>query len=936
MIENFAGARWWKFDFHAHTPASRCGAAKAWRDAVGKADEVTPDRWLLAFMQADVDCVAITDHNTGEWVDRLKVAYQAMTAAPPAGFRPIVLFPGVEISVNGGFHLLALLDPDKGANDVERLLGRVGYTGTPGESDGTTRESASEVVRIITQELGGIAVPAHADDAKGLLEKRDGTNGLRLDTSTVKEVLRQGGILAAEIVDSGCTRPQVYQEAKLSWTEVVGSDCHSFRGDRAPGSRFTWVKMCRPPSMEGLKLALLDGAPLSIRRSDAETGNPNDHPRLALEQLVVSDLDHAGRGRPMTVRFSPWLTTLIGGRGTGKSTVVELLRMALERAPTPGTAPDVHEGTNNFERIARSLREATRVEVVAQKDGARYRIHWRRDGAAHFEEELEEGVWEQAEGTIRSRFPARIISQKEVFSLAEEQGALLGLVDETDAVQREDWESQWKTLENRFLRLRTQMREVDVRLTDRQRLAGELADVKRQLAVFEDGESKELLTHFQRLRRQRAAVEDRRSEVEHTVQLLRETASEIEPSDIREGLFPADEAASRGALEVLREAVSEQHRVRGELHSLAERLTEFRESWWGRVADSTWAKAGEQVDRAYQELVARLREEGVEDPSGYGALVQKRTELERRLAEITSLERRREELRTASAGELQELERWRLELTGRRQRFLDDVLAGNQYVRISVIPFCDDASAAEASFRRAFAREDGRLESDILVTRDDGAQSGLLAQLYDGLEVDLELRKASFCQRLREMKSLVLTIRDGEEVRHRTKWFHNHVRELQPEQLDRLELWWPPDGLRVEYRRPSGAFASVKEGSPGQKSAAILAFILSYSDEPLILDQPEDDLDNHLISDLIVAQIRENKARRQVIVATHNPNIVVNGDAEMVVAMDHHGGQCVVLREGAGCLQSEGVRDEVCRVMEGGRKAFEERYRRIIGEARHV
>ena len=73
---------------------------------------------------------------------------------------------------------------------------------------------------------------------------------------------------------------------------------------------------------------------------------------------------------------------------------------------------------------------------------------------------------------------------------------------------------------------------------------------------------------------------------------------------------------------------------------------------------------------------------------------------------------------------------------------------------------------------------------------------------------------------------------------------------------------------------------------PDKKPQHYLAFILSYGDEPLLLDQPEDDLDNKLIYDLIVRQLRETKTKRQVIVVTHNANIVVNGDAEMVLPLE--------------------------------------------------
>ena len=104
----------------------------------------------------------------------------------------------------------------------------------------------------------------------------------------------------------------------------------------------------------------------------------------------------------------------------------------------------------------------------------------------------------------------------------------------------------------------------------------------------------------------------------------------------------------------------------------------------------------------------------------------------------------------------------------------------------------------------------------------------------------------------------------------------------------------------------------------------------------MILDQPEDDLDTHLIYSLIVQQIRKMKAERQVIIATHNPNLVVNGDAEMVLAMDYRGGQCRLLGDSSGSLQDRGVRNEIFRVMDGGREAFQERYRRVIEEVGNV
>ncbi len=122
-------------------------------------------------------------------------------------------------------------------------------------------------------------------------------------------------------------------------------------------------------------------------------------------------------------------------------------------------------------------------------------------------------------------------------------------------------------------------------------------------------------------------------------------------------------------------------------------------------------------------------------------------------------------------------------------------------------------------------------------------------------------------------------------------------------------------------------FENIEKGSAGQKAAAILAFLLSHGNNPIIVDQPEDDLDNALIYQLIVSQIHENKKRRQIIMVTHNPNIVVNGDAEYVNVLHFHAGQVQVLK--AGGLGEQEIRDHVCDIMEGGAAAFDKRYNRL-------
>lgn len=100
---NYPGARWWKFDFHTHTPASYDFRNK----------QLIEEDWLQYFMENEIDCVAVTDHNSGEWIDRLKSKLDDMKTEAPDWYRPLYLFPGVEISAHGGVHFLAIFDLKK-------------------------------------------------------------------------------------------------------------------------------------------------------------------------------------------------------------------------------------------------------------------------------------------------------------------------------------------------------------------------------------------------------------------------------------------------------------------------------------------------------------------------------------------------------------------------------------------------------------------------------------------------------------------------------------------------------------------------------------------------------------------------------------------------------------------------------------------------------
>jgi len=914
------GSRWWKCDFHAHTPAS---------DDYGKGSDQstlkqrTPKAWLLDYMQAGIDCVAITDHNSGAWVDCLKTALIELESETPERYRPIHLFPGVEISVNGGVHLLAILDCEKTTSDIDSLLGAAGFSGTKGLSNTVTNKSFTEVVDAIVS-AGGIAIPAHVDESNGLFH---------LTGTTLQQTLDCEDIYAMELMDTGFEKPQVFGEKKLSWTEILGADAHhpdGNAGQKYPGSHFTWVKM-GSPCIDGLRLALLDGT-LSIRRSDQVTGDPNEHAPLVLESIEISQARYLGRAQPFVIGFNPWLNSIIGGRGTGKSTIVEFLRIALRREHE---LPDDLKA--EFEKYSRVypdredgglLTNATAIKVIYRKNGSRFRVQWNPAGGIEPIEQKLDGEWRRAEGDIRQRFPVRIYSQKQVFQLAKTPLALLQVVDEAPEVDYHSWSEKWKEEETRFLSLRARAREIEAGLTEEPRLLGELDDVKRKLAIFEQAGHADVLKTFQKRRRQQREVEVWEEGWSGSGELLRKTATELVPDMLNETLFDPDLAADTQLRDHAARVSDHLDGIRKAVDALALQADEVLAEWKSNKAESLWEKSVEATTQAYQELRNNLTKEGAGDPAAYGEFVQRRQLIEQRLKELNERKKQVEILNKQADAHLQRLTAIRRDLTEARRKFLNNILGENHYVRIEVVPY-GASETVEDEFRQLLQREDGGFEKDIGSPEGEG----LLGELYRNSNGagDIEQNLATVKDRIRKIAS---NKDDAGTVADRR--FATHISKLQPEVIDRIDLWFPEDSLNVQYS-PTGdgrQLRSIQEGSPGQKTAALLAFLLSYGDEPLILDQPEDDLDNHLIYDLIVTQLREVKLHRQVIVVTHNANIVVNGDAELVVALAAGGGETQM--ESKGSLQERPVRQTICTIMEGGSKAFEQRYRRIALEGRHV
>ena len=894
------GSRWWRVDLHAHSPESsdfrrETADRKDWRS------------WIEAAADAHLDAVAVTDHNTAAAISEIQAVAADLLNTP-------VIFPGVEVTASDGVHLLVLVDPARRQEHVEDLLSRVRI---PVDDRGTERARSTLSVEQILEELGGgaVLIAAHVNGPKGILTVHEGQQRLA--------VLGNPHLDAVEIdpereVDERWfdgSKPEVGGEISRIWS----SDAHT-TGDL--GRRFTWVKMSRP-DIEGLGLALMDGADSLKPATKAESGDPNSqHGEMLIEEITVSKAKFMGRPEPMTVRFNPWLNAIIGGRGTGKSTLVDFCRKTLRRESDLDGSGQGEEGSLRklFDRRVPTapspgqdglLTPETRLEVIYRKHGERFAIAWSVSGDTPSISRLEPDGRTGEEGRVYERFPVRIYSQKQLFAMAQDTDALLAVIDDSPRVQAAERNRELEHLKSEYLSLRAQVRTAAASAEGLGSLRASLSDVQHKLDFLQEGGQALQLAEFRRLRRQDDTWEAILRAVRENIDALASRAEELSIPELELG---SSDSGDEQAPEHLRIAHGALGRVVGDLRGMVlAGIDQARRDIDDIVAGEAlerWRRTLEASEASFREASAELATRGIGDPTDYRDLIAKAAGLKRQIQDLEERRQHAEEIEREAGRVLVQYRNQRQELGRVRGGFASEVTGDT--IRVEVAPLTK-RHGLRGQLGKILGTE--HFEADRRAFAERIRPANEEPWSWDGLDA-----LVSDVRRFQANKSESWSAEDWR--------FEGFLKNVPPESIDRLALYAPDDTVRVSFQDPQRGWKPLTHGSPGQQTAALLAFVLGHGEEPIILDQPEDDLDSTLIYDLLVSQLKTAKLKRQVIVVTHNPNIVVHGDAEFVLSLESGEGQSRKACDGG--LQEKRVREEICRVMEGGREAFASRYRRIM------
>lgn len=928
-------ARFRKADLQMQTPVDRrhwTGAALSAGGcglAFGSSDDQINEsakRYAERCLEVGIEIIGLTDHNLGEPdAERFHAALSTHL-----GDRATV-FPGFEVAakVGKGAHFLCLFEPGTSFSHVSDVLSELGLPAQNRFSGGDPNSSPvsfTSLADVVQKKHGGVLIAAHAIDQSGVC------NDKTITDSWSRELINDPDLLCIEL-----PRPRGYYEdpsnhskagkivrGEDGWGDRRGplavinsSDCKRLRPDDALaanqtegfiGRRATWLKM-DVVGIEGLRQAFLDPdsrIAFPKRPEDPQESPPDRRPEQArIVRLEVSGVEFLA---DQVIELSPQLNTLIGGGGTGKSTILEYVRVALDAERLIPPSP-----TDRTPPITTTLSRG-RAVVTCADGGGGPAVTLRASGSHAVDDD-----GQQIEDP-RSRFPIRAVGQREIYAVSKDRDALRALVDHLGRDDLNSIAHETSTVQSRLDELeqgRSRRESLD---GERKRLIGEI-DRHEGLLKAQAAQAGPLAA-LAAARAETEVVDTIDARVREAAERLREASADL-TLGVSTSELDARDTPNRAAISELRDRAStEISRAASVVQDLAKSLDAWvagagqdksRQAWRATLTDSENAYRAVAVDDEAgddpQTLLDGRRRE-------FGEVELEIAQLDARLVEEPQL--------LARLGELWARES---EVRERLARDLGDAVpmtgAGSPYVTLHVDRFgqLDD-------LRKALRIRDGRSFSDQDVEelvrtisqhrRPNQDPVALLCAWADGgLEAS--------------------PLKDMTSARHTTLTLA--CSEADGRRLRRFRI---PDRVTVTLFRQDGARAgTLDEGlSVGQRCIAVLTLLLATGDTPILIDQPEDEIDNEFIYRELVPLIRHAKSQRQVILATHDANIPVNGDAEMIYALDARaengrtrGGPMEVDEAGSarggktavGALDREAVRIAVSEVMEGSQEAFERR-----------
>lgn len=953
-MADYEGMRWFKCDFQVQTPED--GAH--WTDEDTKLTEprrplVTPGPdangyvgplradehhlqelaqiYLRRCHEVGLELIGVTDHNFSQKTEPrdwflTHLVEQNKSVARELGRPPLHIFPGFEVDI--GYHVLCLFEPARKERDIRRvnkLLCKLGLDEGERFGQGHPKHlrraganvSLKDLIDLVQGDHNGIVIAAHSDQADGILE-----NGRNIDDYKNKK------LLALEVTANPPSRRvlDIVEGRDRSWARpnchpayVMSSDAKSLCKDakgqpnaNSLGYRHTWLKMSKP-SIEALRQAFLD--PLS--RIQLLGGRPSDalvHPRITKIALRGAKFLE-----DQEVCFSEGLNCVIGGRGSGKSSLLEYVRFAVGL-----DEPVVKDDENDpaLQRKRKQLKDSLNADAELRVsfevgNGVSDTLVY-APGRPAGQQRWLDGRQVADLNTVLRQLQMQFFSQGELSRMtsgAQGQAQVLALIDtaggarllELKASER-DLKAQLKSLfqsTQDALRLQTELGEAKQEAVELER------QLKAREAVKEDSQLNQM------------ALDARRY-----LELMKEVDVPIVHAmeHVLKDLKGAPDNLPANAMQWpngpwFGETVARVQLARADFAAAIDKaMVDYQQLIEACLGDGATRGTIKEIDAVQVKFRTACLESGIREDD----IARMQNLEEKRQTKLKLTEEIRKRLASVQneadkfTGVLRQLhDVWKAQFDARKATAeAIQAAVASQAVRLTTSYMSD-----ETSFKAAWAR----------LAPDD--KRGKLARRWDEIGEDVfrtykQSGEPSPWETVETARKgavyLPIFKTVGFEDLHQPLYAHldsNNVRVLWED----VRLTRVNDGVDVELLREDGTVAGAMSGalSEGQRNTVLLNLMLARGEGPILIDQPEDELDSSFIYRTLVRDLRSAKVKRQLIVATHNANLPVNADAEQIYALEARDGRGKLRAQGG--LDRKGVAEAVLDIMEGSEQAFKQR-----------
>ena len=886
-------ARFYPVDLHCHSPLSPCFGKK---DGICQDDiQASAEQVAIAGCERGLYLIAITDHHRCENAKDINDECLEIKTSGQNLYlnNSLIVLPGMEISVEENtknVHVLAIFPEDCSSVEIERILVDTGIESNPinrTDQSKVTTQRLVEIVRRIRGQ-GGLAILAHVNSTNGY---RKEMKSLDWDDDKILENICDLNVNAVEISKPDDAPHFIADDKPLSC--VIGSDAHYLK-DIGGKEYITRVKMT-DPGFSDLERAL----------QDPETRIRFQDPQGPGVKTILGIKFDGGFLDQQIISFTSNLNCLIGGRGTGKSSCIEAIRYLFDKQ-----IPD--ERSSDIKKLRESVLEGCTAQIIFEDQHGEKFVLQRTFGDSETKILTMDG-FENTDIDLKMSQNLRLsfYGWSEIEGIAKKSSQQLDLIDGfIDGIDQ--------------LKRNEQMAIGDIEANAR--------DIKSQMDAIKleagnVGNLKELKSELETIGEEKKEEEKNKEKIVNEAELLDDLIEKLE--SLHDEIKEVDlDGEIKGQSELITKAITDEKLLFvDEFEAISKILTDSTEenstlmtAREGLLSELTKLKEDiekkqtvlkekhDPVDAAFTRLL-----EDIDQPEAK-QIAQRREQLRNQIRLREKAQQRKKkaeetlkEHQNARTGLIEKLEAVRSDQYTLRNGYVSAISAklpkGKANVEVTI-------EVVEQGDQEEFKKILGHKLTNLPRQWRAKGYVDMISEHYTPIEFVAAIKTSDF----ESFLNAGFEFDEGVDI----------VSHLQgkPEDLMEIEICECTDLPKI-YFDVQGVKKPIEDLSPGQRCTALLPIILLETDTPLIIDQPEDNLDNQFIFDLVVNTMRSLKDRRQIIVATHNPNIPVSGDAENILVFKPDGSKGKLERNGS--IDYEPIIEDVKTIMEGGEEAFKVR-----------